>query len=258
MRIDLSADVGESFGHWKLGCDEELFQYLSSANVACGFHAGDPMVMRRTVRLAVKHGVRIGPHVGFPDLMGFGRRAMGVTPEEHLSYALYQGGALQAIARSEGATLQHFTWHAHAGYANYHDRDLARASAQAVSLLDPGLIIPVIDGPKGVLLHEEAARLGLKVVKKFFADREVDDDGSLVARSTTGAVISDPARCADRVLRAVIEGKVRSIQGNDRDLHVSTIIVHGDNPRGVEVARLIRESLEGAGVTIAPMSEFAG
>lgn len=183
---------------------------------------------------------------------------MGVTPDEHLNYALYQGGALQAIARSEGATLQHFTWHAHAGYANYRDQSLARASALAVSMLDPSLIIPVIDGAKGVLLREEAERLGLRVVKKFFADREVESDGGLVARSTPGAVITDPARCAERVVRAVLERKVRTFQGDDRDVDVSTIVVHGDNPEGVAVARKIREHLEDAGVTIAPMSEIVG
>lgn len=258
MKVDLSADLGESFGRWKLGCDEDLLQYLSSANVACGFHAGDPIVMRNTVRLAVKHGVRVGPHVGFPDLMGFGRRVMGVTPDEHLNYALYQGGALQAIARSEGAVLQHFTWHAHAGYANYRDEGLARASAKAVALLDPSLVIPVIDGPKGLLLQREAGLLGLKVVKKFFADREINDDGGLVPREKEGSVITDAERCADRVLRVVMEGKVRSFQGNDLDVDAKTIVLHGDTPGGVEMARIVRRRLEGAGVSIVPMSELPG
>lgn len=256
MKIDISADMGESFGRWILGADEDIMEHLSSANVACGFHAGDPMVMRRTVKLAIKHGVRIGPHVGFPDLMGFGRRVLGVTPDEHLNYALYQGGALQAIARSEGAELQHFTWHAHAGYANYADEALARASAQAVAMLDSRLIVPVIDGPKGLLLQKESERLGLRVIKKFFADREIGTDGGLVSRSIEGSVITDAERCADRVLRMVTEGKVRTFEGPDIDVRAHTVIVHGDTPGGVKSACLIRRRLEDAGVVIAPMSQL--
>jgi UPF0271 protein len=256
MKVDISSDMGESFGRWKLGADEELMQYLSSANIACGFHAGDPMVMRYTVKLAIKHGVQIGPHVGFPDLMGFGRRVMGVTPEEYINYSLYQGGALRAIAEAEGAKLQHFTFHAHAGYMYYNNEEIARAAATAVAQLDKKLLIPVLDGPQGLLLTREAEKLGVKVVKKFFADREIQQDGKLVSRSISGSVITDPERCADRTLKMVLEKKVTTFDGKEIAADGKTIIIHGDTPNGVNVARAVRERLEANGVKIVPMRQL--
>lgn len=256
-KIDISADVGESFGHWKLGYDEELMEYISSANVACGFHAGDPMVMRRTVQLAKKYGVKIGAHVGFPDLMGFGRRMMAISAEEYLNYSLYQGGALQAIARAEGEELQHFTWHGSAGTSFYGDNEeIARAGVAAVMQLDKNLIVPLIYGPKGDLMAKEAQKAGLKVIRKFFADREIDSKGMLVSRKKAGSVINDPERCADRVLRMIFEKKVKSFDGIDIDCFGQTIMVHGDTPNAVKIAQTIRNRLEAAGVKIVPMRDL--
>jgi UPF0271 protein len=256
-RIDISADVGESFGHWKLGYDEELMEYISSANVACGFHAGDPMVMRHTVQIAKKHGVKIGAHVGFPDLMGFGRRMMALSPEEYLNYSLYQGGALQAIARAEGEELQHFTWHGSAGTSFYGDNEeIARAGVMAVLQLDKKLIVPLIYGPKGDLMAREAQKAGLKVIRKFFADREINANGMLVSRNKSGAVITDPEKCADRVLRMIKEKKVKTYEGTDIECFAQTIMVHGDTPTAVKIAQTIRKRIESAGIKIVPMKEL--
>lgn len=257
MKIDMSADVGESFGPWKLGYDEELMEYISSANVACGFHGGDPMVMRHTVRIARKHGVKIGTHVGFPDLMGFGRRLMALSPEEYLNYSLYQGGALQAVARAEGEELQHFTWHGAAGTSfNSDNEEIARAGIAAVAQLDKRIIVPLIYGPKGDLMAREAAKAGLKVLRKFFADRALETNGMLVSRKKAGSLITDPEECADRVLRMVQEKKVKTIDGKDIDCSGQTVMVHGDTPSAVKVAQLIRKRLEAAGVKIVPMKDL--
>ena len=256
-KIDISADMGESFGRWKLGFDEELMEYISSANIACGFHAGDPLIMRNTVRLCKKYGVKIGTHVGFPDLVGFGRRMMALTPEEYLYDSLYQGGALQAIARSEGEELQHFTWHGSAGTTFYSDNEeIARAGAQAVAMLDRNLIVPVIYGPTGDLLAREAEKLGLKVVKKFFADRALDANGMLVSRKKPGSVIKDPEVCADRVLQMIHEGKVKDYDGKEIKVSGHTIMVHGDTETAVKVAKTIRKKLDAAGIQVVPMKEL--
>jgi UPF0271 protein len=255
MKIDISSDMGESFGRWKLGMDEELMEYISSANVACGWHAGDPMVMRNTVKLAKKHGVRIGTHVGLPDLMGFGRRPLGITTEEYINYALYQGGALQAIARAEGEELQHFTCHANFGYMYWDNEEFAKAVVAALVQLNKKLIFPVIDGPQGLLATREAEKAGVKVVKKFFADREIGQDGRLVSRKIAGSVITDPERCAERAVRMVTEKKVRNFEGKDMEVFGKTIMVHGDTPGAFNVAKTVRKKLEAAGVKIVPMSQ---
>ena len=255
--VDLSADMGESFGRWKMGLDEELMEFISSANVACGFHAGDPMVMRKTVQLAIKHGVKIGTHVGFPDLMGFGRRLMALTPEEYRNYSLYQGGALQAIVRAEGEELQHFTWHGASGMTFHSDNEeMAKAGIAAVAELGKHLIVPLIHGPKGALMTREAKKAGLKTATKFFADREIQADGLLVPRKKPGAVITDSEKCVDRALKMALEGKVTTIEGQEIDVCGQTIMVHGDTPTAVNTAKLIRTKLESAGIKVVPMKEF--
>lgn len=257
MKVDISADMGESFGRWKLGFDEELMEYISSANIACGFHAGDPMVMRHTVKIAIKHGVKIGTHVGFPDLMGFGRRALAITPEEYINYSLYQGGALQAIARAEGEELQHFTWHGSAGIAlNGSNEEFARAGVAAVAQLGRQIILPVIYGPQGVFMSREAQKIGIKVITKFIIDREIDLSGKLVSRKTPGSVITDPERCAERALKTILEGKVRTFEGKEMEFHAQTIMVHGDTASAVDAAKTVRKKLEAAGVKIVPMSQL--
>jgi UPF0271 protein len=215
------------------------------------------MVMRHTVKLCQKHRVKIGTHVGFPDLMGFGRRLMALSPEEYLNYSLYQGGALQAIARSEGEALQHFTWHGSAGTSfNADNEEIARAGIAAVAQLDRNLIVPLIYGPKGDLMAREATRAGLRVVRKFFADRALEANGMLVPRRKAGSVITDPEECADRVLRMVKERKTRTIDGKDMDCFGETVMVHGDTPTAVKVAQTIRKRLESAGIKIVPMKEL--
>lgn len=255
--VDISADLGESFGQWKMGFDRELMEYISSANVACGFHAGDPVGMRHTVKTALELGVKIGTHVGFPDLMGFGRRMMALSPEEYHNYSLYQGGALQAMVRAEGAELQHFTWHGAAGIRfNSEDPVIARAGIDAVAKLGKHLIVPVIHGPKGALMAQEAHKAGLRVVTKFFADRALHADGRLVSRQKEGAVIHDPQECADRTLKMVLEGTVTSIEGQEIEFIGQTIMVHGDTVGAVKNAKLIRDRLEAAGIKIVPMQDL--
>ena len=257
MKINISADMGESFGAWKMGYDEELMQYITSANIACGFHAGDPMMMRYTVKLAIKNGVKIGTHVGLPDLLGFGRRSMAISPEEYLNYSLYQGGALQAIARAEGEELQHFTWHGSAGMAFYSDNEeLARAGATAVSQLDKNLIIPVMYGPRGDLMAQEAGKLGLKVMRQFFVDRPIQSNGTLVSRKEPGAVLKDPEFCADRVLKMVEEGKVTAIDGKEIDIHAQSLMVHGDSSGAIKLAKAVWQKLEAAGVELVPLNQI--
>jgi len=257
MKINISADMGESFGAWKMGFDEELMEYISSANVACGFHAGDPMVMRKTVKLAIKNNVRIGPHVGFPDLMGFGRRLMAISPEEYINYNLYQGGALQAIARAEGVELQHFTWHGSAGMTFYsNNQELARAGAMTVYQLDKNLIMPLIYGPRGDLMAQEAEKLGLKVIRQFFADRAIDSNATLINRQKEGAIIKDPKQCADRALKMIQEGKVTTYDGKEIECRAQSIMVHGDTVGAIEMARTLHRELEAAGVEIVPMSQI--
>ncbi len=256
-KIDISADLGESFGRWKLGFDEELMEYISSANIACGFHAGDPLVMRNTVRLCKKYGVKIGTHVGFPDLVGFGRRMINLAPEEYYCDSLYQGGALQAIVRSEGEELQHFTWHGSAATSFYSDNEkIAQAGAQAVAMLDRRLIVPVIYGPKGDLMASAAENMGLKVARKFFADRALEANGMLVSRKKPGSVFKDPDECADRVLEMIHEGKVKSYDGQEVEVSCHTIMVHGDTETAVKVAKTIRKKLDTVGIQVVPMKEF--
>jgi len=257
MKINISADMGESFGAWKMGFDEELMEYITTANVACGFHAGDPMVMRKTVKLAQKHNVRIGPHVGFPDLMGFGRRLMAISPDEYINYNLYQGGALQAIARAEGVELQHFTWHGSCGTTFYwNNEEIAHAGALSVFILDKNLIIPVIYGPKGDLMAQEAEKLGLKVMRQFFADRAIESNGMLVNRKKPGAVIKDPKLCTDRVLRMIEDGKVTTYDGKEMDCRTHSIMVHGDTQGAIKLAKTLRQELESADIEIVPMSQI--
>jgi UPF0271 protein len=213
--------------------------------------------MRNTVRLCKKYGVKAGTHVAFPDLVGFGRRLMVLTPEEYLYDSLYQGGALQAIARSEGEELQHFTWHGSAGTTFYGDNEgIARAAVRAVAMLDKTLVVPVIYGPKGDLLAREAEKLGLKVARKFFSDRALDANGMLVSRKKPSSMIKDPEECAERVLQMIHEGKVKSYEGQEIAVSGHKIMVHGNTHAAVNVAKTIRKKLDVAGIQVASIKEF--
>lgn len=250
-KVDLNCDIGEGFGTYKLGLDEEIMPYISSANIACGYHAGDPMCMRATVRLAEAAGVAIGAHPGLPDLMGFGRREIMVTPEEARDYVVYQIGALQAFAGPK--KLQHVKLHGALYNMGVRNEELARAVAEGVREVDPGLILVGMEGSAWTKVGRE---LGLRVAREVFADRAVTAERTLVPRTYPGAVINDVAEVVARVLKMATEGKVTAITGEEVDMVGDTICLHGDTLGAADLARKLRETLEEAGVTVVPMGTF--
>ena len=248
--VDLNSDLGESFGNYTIGMDEEILKFVSSANVACGWHAGDPMVMEKTVALAKEFGTAVGAHPGFPDLMGFGRRNMAVTPEEAKAYVKYQLGALQAFAKAHGVKIQHVKPHGALYNMAAVDEKLAKAMCEADYEVDKDIIFMGLAGSKMITAAEET---GLKAASEVFADRAYNDDGTLVSRKLPGAVIKDKDLAIQRVVRMVKEGKVESINGKDIDIKADSICVHGDNPKALEFVKNIRETLEKEGVTISSL-----
>jgi UPF0271 protein len=250
-RIDLNSDVGESFGNYKLGLDEEVVPLISSANVACGFHAGDPSVMKRTIQIARESGVAVGAHPGFPDLIGFGRRSMDASLEEIHDYVLYQVGALQAFATAQGIKLQHVKPHGALYNMAVQNNDIWDAVARAMAALDSDLILYVLAGSNRKNLEAIGARHGIRIAFEFFGDRAYNSDGSLVSRKEPGAVIHDHEAVAEKVLKMVKEGRVVCKNGSEIDMAADTICVHGDNPAALALVKNIRESLEAAGVEIA-------
>ena len=249
-RVDLNSDLGESFGRYTLGLDEQILPVISSANVACGFHASDPVVMESTVRLAKKCGVAVGAHPGYPDLMGFGRRNMTVTPEEARAYTLYQIGALDAFLRAQGMTMQHVKPHGAFYNMAAKDYELARAICQGVKDFSPSLTVLGLSG--GELIHA-AEELGLRAVSEVFADRAYEEDGTLVNRKKPGAMITDEDVAIERVIRMVTEGKVTAITGRDIPIRAESICVHGDGEKAVLFAEKIRNALEARGIDVVPM-----
>ncbi len=245
--IDLNSDLGESFGRWSLGTDDAVMSSITSANVACGYHAGDPGVMRATVRAAKAAGVAVGAHPGFPDLVGFGRRNLAATPGEVEDFVLYQVGALAAIAAAEGVRLQHVKPHGALYNMAIRDRPLADAIARAVAAFDPGLIL---FGLPGTELLRAGERTKLRVGAEGFADRAYEADGSLTPRSRPGAVISDAGEVVRRAVRLVTEGAVTTIDGRDIPMRVDTICTHGDTAGSHELTKQIRQALERAGVKV--------
>ncbi len=252
-RVDLNSDLGESFGNYKLGLDEEVLKYISSANIACGWHGGDPMVMDKTVELAFKENVAIGAHPGFPDLMGFGRREMKVTKIEAKSYIKYQIGALWAFLQIRGLTLQHVKPHGALYNMAASDKELARAIAEGIYEVDKKLILVGLANSE---LINAGVEVGLKVANEVFADRAYNNDGTLVSRSKEGAIIHDKELAISRVVRMVKLGKVKSITGEDINIKADSICVHGDNPQAVEFVNSIRKTLEVESVDIMPMGNF--
>ena len=247
MQIDLNCDMGESFGAYTIGHDAEVMPFITSANVACGFHAGDPGVMRRTVRLAREHGVAVGAHPGLPDLAGFGRREMQVAPQELEDAIVYQVGALAALAAAEGVSIQHVK--AHGALYNMAGKDaaLADAIARAVAAVDRSLVLLGLPGSELLAAGE---RLGLRVVGEAFADRAYEADGSLVSRRRAGAVIHDPEEVVARVTRMVQSGVVKAVDGTDVPLAIGTVCTHGDTPGAHELVRRLRAGLEREGVEV--------
>ena len=250
-RVDLNADVGESFGRYTLGLDSQIIPVISSANTACGFHAADPVVMEKTVRLAAEAGISVGAHPGFPDLMGFGRRNMAVSESEARAYVLYQLGALNAFLKPAGLKMQHVKPHGALYNMAAVDHKLAKAICEAVRDFDPGLIILGLSGSEMIKAAEET---GLKAVSEVFADRAYEEDGTLVSRRKPGSVITDENEAIHRVVRMVTEGKVTAITGKDICIKAESICVHGDGEKAVLFARMIREELENSGVRICAMS----
>ena len=248
MRIDLNSDLGESFGPWPMGQDAALMDSISSANVACGFHAGDPGVMRATIALAREKGVAIGAHPGFPDLVGFGRREIKATPAEVEDMVLYQVAALAGMASALGSRLQHVKPHGALYNMACRDRSLADAIAKAVAAFDRSLILFGL--PNSELLRAGAAA-GLPVAAEVFADRAYDPDGSLTARSKPGSVIHDTGKVVERAIRMVRDGKVVAVDGSTIELQADTICLHGDTPGAAEHARAVRRGLESAGIRVA-------
>jgi len=254
--IDLNSDVGESFGNYTLGLDGEVIPLISSANIACGYHAGDPAVMRRTVACARTHGVALGAHPGLPDLVGFGRRNMDVTLEEIKDFVTYQIGALQAVARLQGARLQHVKPHGALYNMAVRNSAIWDAVAEVTAGLDDRLILFVLAGSDRAELESIGRRRGLRMAFEFFADRAYNADGSLVSRQQPGAVIHDHDVVAAKVLKLVREGRVQTIDGGEIEIKAETICVHGDNPQALALVQKIRETLTAAGVAVKPPGQF--
>ena len=247
MRIDLNGDVGESFGAYEIGHDAELIPILTSVNIACGFHAGDPGVMRATVALAREHGTNIGAHPGFPDLVGFGRRELKATPREVEDLVAYQIGALAAIAATQGMRLSHVKPHGALYNMAARDPDLADAIARATAAVDRSLLLFGLPGSKSL---DAARRHGVRAISEAFADRAYRADGSLVPRSEPGAVIEDARQVVERAVAIARERIVLAADGTRVPLDVETICVHGDTPGAAELASRIRQALIDVGIQV--------
>jgi len=252
LSVDLNCDMGESFGAWRLGADAAVMPHVTSVNIACGYHAGDPAVMRNTVRLAREHGVAVGAHPGFPDLAGFGRREMRATPLEVEGMVLYQVGALAAIAAAEGVAISHVKPHGALYNMAATDRALAGAIAGAIASLDRRLIFFGLAGSVMLVAGRDA---GLRVAAEGFADRAYLRDGTLAPRSTPGAVIAEEASVVARAIRMVRDGVVTTSDGREVPLDVQTLCVHGDTPGAPALARALRGALEGAGIAVRAVGE---
>ena len=248
--IDLNCDMGEAFGVWTMGDDDTLLDHVTSANIACGYHAGDPHTMHRTVEIALKKSVAIGAHPSLPDLQGFGRREINADPQEIFDFVLYQIGALSAVARAEGARLQHVKPHGALYNMAAKDATIARAIARAVRDFDSQLVLFGLAGSEQIRAGEEA---GLKTASEVFADRTYQSNGSLTPRNQPNAMVRDVQTSLMRVKRMVEEGKVESNEGADLIVKADTLCIHGDEPGAVEFASKIRRMLADAGIRVTPV-----
>lgn len=252
-KVDLNSDLGESFGRYTLGMDSEVIPLITSANVACGYHASDPVVMRKTIAMAKDAGIRVGAHPGFPDLMGFGRRNMVISPDEAYAYTMYQLGAISAFLGAAGMKMQHVK--PHGAFYNMAAKDytLAKAICEAVRDFDSSLIVLALYGGE---LEHAGRDLGLRTASEFFADRAYEEDGTLVNRRKEGAMITDEDLAIDRVVRMIKERKVRTITGKDIDIRGDSVCVHGDGEKALAFVRRIRERLTAEEITICPLEEM--
>ena len=249
--IDLNCDMGESYGRWTLGADEAIMPFISSANVACGYHGGDPHVMRKTVELALKHKVAIGSHPGLPDLMGFGRRKMDVSRAELRDIMCYQVGALREFGRAAGVELQHVKPHGILYSMMEADEELAAAAADVA--MASGLILMTLASGK---YDATCRKMGARVASEGFADRAYNVDGTLVSRKIAGSLITDPAKAAAQAVKMAVEGKVRTMDGVEIAISVQTICCHGDTPGSDTIVRAVREALEKAGCRVKPLRDW--
>lgn len=255
MRIDLNADLGEGFGPWTMGEDEALMSLISSANVACGFHAGDPLIMDSTVRRAKALGIDLGAHVGFPDLQGFGRRRMNIELKELCAIVVYQLGALAGLAAAAGYRATHMSFHGALGNMAAADAELAGPLVRAVAAFDPQLII---SSSSSAAIESAAEACNLRVATTFLADRAYDENCLLVPRGIAGAVVKDPEQVRARVAQLLQDGTVTTLSGKRVAVTAQSILLHGDTPGAVELARSIRRSIEEQGGVITPVSQLLG
>lgn len=251
--VDLNCDMGESFGVYKLGFDEEVIKYINSANIACGFHAGDPHVMRETVRMAKKYNVAIGAHPSYPDLIGFGRRNIQATADEVKDYMVYQIGALRGFARTEDLELQHVKPHGSLYNMAVNDETLANSIVDSILEIDKNLILVALPGSK---MEIAARQKGLKFACEVFADRAYNKDGTLVSRKIPGSVIHNIDEISRRVSQMVTEGTVVAITGEIISIKANTICVHGDTPGAVEIIGAIKERFAKDGIETVPMGKL--
>ncbi|ANM13097.1 MULTISPECIES: 5-oxoprolinase subunit PxpA [unclassified Rhizobium] len=254
MKIDLNSDMGEGFGPYRLCDDEAMMKIVSSANIACGFHGGDPDTMGRMVRLAKQNGVGIGAHPGLPDRLGFGRREMPFQADELRQQMLYQLGALMAIARTERVAVSHISFHAAMGNMVNRDPVLADMMMDAIAAVDANLVVFVTSGSE---IEQAAKRARLKTLALFLADRAYDAGGKLVTRGLPGAVIKDEAAVRARVRKFLVDGSVESIDGAVIAMPARSILVHSDTPGALELAGIVRGEIEAMGATLAPAAELA-
>ncbi|WP_071393973.1 5-oxoprolinase subunit PxpA [Bacillus tuaregi] len=251
--VDINCDMGESFGVYKMALDEEILNYITSANIACGFHAGDPATMRKTVQLALEKGVGIGVHPGFQDLIGFGRREINITPQEAYDLIVYQIGALYGFVKAEGGKLQHVKPHGALYNIAARDTGLSTAIAEAIYKIDPELILFGLAGSE--LIHA-GKRVGLRTASEVFSDRTYQQDGTLTSRTVPNALITDSYDAVNQVINMVKEGKVRSLQGVEVTIQADTICIHGDGKSAITFAKSLSSALKNAGIKQAKISEF--
>ena len=245
-RIDLNCDMGESYGAWKMGADAEVMPYITSANIACGYHAGDPATIRKTVRLALDHGVAIGAHPSLPDLQGFGRRVMKISPQDMYDLVVYQAGAVEAFARAAGGKLHHVKCHGALYNMAANDEGLSDAMVRAAK--DLGVMLYCLSNSKN---FQSAKKAGIPVAGEVFADRGYSDDGTLAPRDKPGGMIEDPAQSVKQVLGMVLEGHVLSLAGKRIPVAPDTLCLHGDQPGAVQFAQALRKVFKEKGIDVA-------
>ena len=255
-QVDLNCDMGESFGVYTIGMDEQVIRHITSANIACGFHAGDPRVLDRTVKLAADFGVAVGAHPGFPDLQGFGRRSMECTLDEIRAYVVYQIGAVQAFCSVHGVKLQHVKAHGSLYNMSVKDGGIARAIVEGVAMVDESLILVTLAGKSAELMERIGAEVGLRIAFEAFPDRAYTPEGVLADRRLPGALIEDVAEVAQRAVRMVTEGRVLAMDGTPLPVRVHTLCVHGDSPGALDAVTRIREVLEKEAVEVLPMGRI--